>query len=382
MVVHDTRNDTRDLLRALAMPFQIQSLLFVALTSVLLGIFIGGDLIRIVMCIAAIWLILVWLTQYALVMIDDAANGVRESQTASLEMATAFQDARAWVHPALAVAIGVALYFNPDVPRWPALVFAALLFPASLGACATTGHAVHALHPGELARIMRGFGPWYPALVVFVLACAGLGLLVARSRASMILIVASIEMLLLLAYAGVGGALYIRRRELDFEPRNSPERIAQREEDARRAQRQQVFDGLYKDLRVRESARATTEAARWFRAAAPEHLKGDVHALLQAGTRWNEPREYPRLLRGLMPVMLELKQPALALSLADAGIAVAPGFAPATESDALTLIRYAQQTGRKRLALSLLDNYLGAASATPGAELQALQAALAEKLKG
>lgn len=366
-----TPSDGRDLLRALRMPFQLQSLVFVALTSVLLGLFIGGGLIRLLLSLAAIWLILVWLTQYALALIDDAANGVRESRTASAEMATAFLDARAWIHPALAVAIGVMLYLNPALPRWPVLLLAALLFPASLGVCAMSGHALRGLHPGELARVMRGFGVWYPALVVFVLACAGLGMLVARSSTSMMLSVASIEMLLLLAYACIGGAMYIRRHELDFHPRNSPERLAQRREEERRAQRQQILDGLYKDLRVRESARAMAEAARWLRASAPEHLKGDVHALLQAGVHWNEPREYPRLLRGLLPAMLELKQPALALSLADAGIAATPEFAPATDADTIALASYARQTGRKRLAQTLLENYL---RATPqaGAEVRAM----------
>ena len=41
MVIQDSRDDLRDLLRCLAMPFQFQSLIFVALTSVLLGFFIG-----------------------------------------------------------------------------------------------------------------------------------------------------------------------------------------------------------------------------------------------------------------------------------------------------------------------------------------------------
>jgi len=380
MVTQDTRNDLPDLLRALAMPFQLASLLFVALTSLLLGLFIGGDLIRLLVSIAAIWLILIWLTQYALALIDDAANGVRESRTASVEMATSLLDARAWVHPALAVGVGVLLYFHPEWPRLPALVIAALLFPASLGASAISGHAVHALHPGELARVIRGLGLWYPAVVLFVLACALLGMLVARRAGSMILIVASAEMLLLLAYAGIGGVLYVRRRELDFEPRRSPERIAQREEESRHDVRQQFIDGLYKDLRVRESARAARDAGRWLQDARPEHLKGDLHALLQAGRQWAEPREYPRLLRGLIPVLLEMKQPGLALAVADAGLAAMPKFAPAAEAEALALIRYGQQTGRGRLAQTLLDNYLGGTPAPqPGAELRALQAALAEK---
>ncbi|HMA11531.1 MAG TPA: hypothetical protein VKO83_06560 [Steroidobacteraceae bacterium] len=377
MVIQDTRDDLRDLLRCLAMPFQPQSLIFVALTSVLLGFFIGGDLVRMLVSIAAIWLLLVWLTQYALHIIDDAANGVREAQTASVEMATAFLDARAWVHPTLAVAVGVMLYFNPSWPRVPVLLGAALLFPASLGASVTTGHAINAVHPGEIARAMRGLGVFYPLVVVFVLGCALAGVLVAQRADSRILIVAVIEMLLLLVYAGLGGALYLRRRELGFEPRNSPERLAQRAEQERHAERQRFVDELYKDLRVREAARAAGNAARWLRASRPEHLKGDLHAILEAGSRWSEPREYPRLLRGLIPVMLEMKQPQLAFSLVEAGLAAAPDFAPATEAEAVQLIRYAQHTGRRRTARQVLGNYLAAKSTPPpGEALQALRSAL------
>lgn len=377
MVIQDTRHDLRDLLRCLVMPFQLQSLIFVALTSALLGFFIGGDLIRMLVSIAAIWILLVWLTQYALHIIDDAANGVREAQTASVEMATAFLDARAWVHPTLAVAIGVALYFNPGWPRVPVLLGAALLFPASLGASVMTGQALHALHPGEIARVVRGLGVFYPLVVAFVLGCALAGLLVARRAESMFLIVATIEMLLLLGYAGLGGALYLRRRELGFEPRHSPERLAERAEQERHAERQRFVDELYKDLRVRESARAAGNAERWLRASRPEHLKGDLHAIIEAGRKWSEPREYPRLLRGLIPVMLEMKQPALAFSLVEAGLATAPDFAPASEAEAVQLIRYAQHTGRRRAARQVLENFLGAKSAPPpGAALLALKSAM------
>jgi hypothetical protein len=377
MVTQDTRHDLRDLLRCLAMPFQFQSLIFVALTSTFLGLFIGGDLVRLVVSIAAIWLLLVWLTQYALHIIDDAANGVREAQTASVEMITSFLDARAWVHPALAVAIGLALYLNPSLPRLPVLLGAAVFFPASLGAAAMTGHALHALHPGEIARVVRGLGIFYPLLVAFVLGCALLGLLVARRADSMFLIVATIEMLLLLAYAGIGGALYLRRRELGFEPRVSPERSAQREENERHSERQRFVDELYKDLRVRESARAAGNAARWLRASKPEHLKADLHAILEAGRAWSEPREYPRMLRGLIPHLLEMKQPALAFSLVEAGLAKAADFAPATEAETVQLIRYAQHTGRRRAARQVLENYLGAkSSAPPGEALLALKSAM------
>jgi hypothetical protein len=356
------------------MPFQAQSLLFVALTSVLLGIFIGGDLIRMVLSGFAILLLLVWLTQYALHIIDDAANGVRESQTASVEMATSFLDARAWVHPILAVGISVLLYLYPGWPRMPVLLGAALLFPASLGASVMTGHALQALNPVAMAHTIRGFGLLYPLVVLFVLACMLAAMLATRQLDSTILVVAVIEMALLVAYAGIGGALYQRRIHLGFEPRRSPERVARALEDERRSVRQRFIDELYKDLRVREPARAAASAARWLRDCEPLHLKGDLQAILDAGRQWSEPREFPRMLRALIPVLLEMKQPALAFSLVEAGLAVVPGFAAASEAETIALVRHARHTGRKRAARQLLDNHLLAnAAAPPGPMLLALK---------
>jgi len=83
------------------------------------------------------------------------------------------------------------------------------------------------------------------------------------------------------------------------------------------------------------------------------------------------------MLRGLIPVLLEMKQPALAFALVEAGLAAAAQFAPATEAEALQLIRYAQHTGRRRAARQLLENFLAANSATPpGAALLALKSAM------
>ena len=76
-----------------------------------------------------------------------------------------------------------------------------------------------------------------------------------------VVLIASLQLLLLLVYAAIGGALYERRLELGFEPRISPERAAERVEAERLARRQQFIDGLYKDLRVREAPRAVAERA-------------------------------------------------------------------------------------------------------------------------
>ena len=58
------------------------------------------------MSILPIYMMMVWLTQFAFTMIDDVANGRREAATATAEMLSPFGDPRCWVHPALAAVIG------------------------------------------------------------------------------------------------------------------------------------------------------------------------------------------------------------------------------------------------------------------------------------
>ena len=77
------------------------------------------------------------------------------------------------------------------------------------------------------------------------------------------------------------------------------------------------------------------------------------------------------------PRLMEMKQPALAFSLVEAALAAAPDFAPATEAEAVQIIRYAQHTGRKRAATQILKNFLGAPNAPrPSEALQALKSAM------
>jgi hypothetical protein len=369
-----------ELLKVLAMPFQLASLLFVAVPSLLLGLLLllgGPTITTFVVSLSAIYLMLVWLTNYALHLLDDAANGVREARTASIEMMqNPFLDSRTWVHPLLAVALIFMHYLRPQWPQWPTLTAAVLLFPASIGACGMSSHARDALNPAMMLRVVRGLGAWYVALVLVVAGCAVLGALLARWLSLGVVLFASLQLLILLVYAAIGGALYERRLELGFEPRISPERAAERIESERLAQRQHFIDGLYKDLRVREAQRAVSSARQWLGAARPAELAVDLHAILAAGRNWAEPREYPRLLQGLLTVLREMRQPGLACTVAEAGLTVTPAFAPAQEDDAIALVGYALDTGRRRTATRLLENYLKRLEpgSEPGPQLAALRA--------
>lgn len=371
-----------ELLKVLAMPFQLGSLLFVAASSLLLGLilYIGGpNIATAVLSIYAIFSMLVWLTNYALRLIDDVANGVREASAASVEMlSNPFLDSRCWVHPAIAAALGTMHYMNPSWPTWPTLLGVTLLFPLSIGACAMSGHARDALNPASMLRVALGLGPWYVLLLGLVAICALLGVTLAKLLPLGTLLIAAEQLLLLVVYAAIGGALYERRIELAFEPRMSPERKADIAEAERVAGRQQFLDGLYNDLRVRETKRALASTRQWLAERGPNERTGDLQAILKAGASWKDLREYPRLVEGLVPVMLELKQPALAYTVAEAALAANPGFTADSEASATTLVNYALATGRRRGAAQLLENYLRRADAPAehGPQLAALRARL------
>jgi hypothetical protein len=289
-----------------------------------------------------------------------------------------FLDSRCWVHPVIAAALGTMHYLNPSWPTWPTLLAATLLFPLSIGACAMSGHARDAVSPAMMLRVARGLGPWYALLLGLVALCALIGVILARALPLGTVLIASEQLLLLVVYAAIGGALYERRLELAFEPRVSPERKADAAEAERIARRQQFLDGLYNDLRMRETKRGVASVRQWLAERDPRERAGDLHAILTASRNWNELREYPRLLQGLVPVLLELKQPALAFAVAETGLNTHPGFSPEAEADAVALADYALATGRRRGAAQLLENYLQRpdAPAEPGAQLTSLRARL------
>jgi len=367
--------DHVELLKVLAMPFQATSLLFVAVTSLLLGLIISAGWMTWLMALFLIWCLLLWLANYSLRLIDDAANGVRVTSAASGEMMIdPYLDARCWIHPAAGALLCLMHVLHPRWPVAPTLLAAALLFPLSLGACVMTGHARDAVSPATMLRVARGLGPWYPGLVAFVVLCGLAALGLTRLLPLGTLRVASLELLLLTTYAGIGGALYERRLPLQFEPRHDPERAVMRKEAERTARRQHFIDGLYRDLRVHQVQRALDSTRQWLASAQPTELAGDVAAILAAGRSWGMLRDYPRLLQGLLPVLLELKAAGVACTVAEAGLAASQAFGPASEPDAVAIIGYALDTGRPRTAARLLENHLQhAGGGEPGPRLLLLR---------
>jgi hypothetical protein len=169
--------------------------------------------------------------------------------------------------------------------------------------------------------------------------------------------------------------VYLRRIDVGFEPKVSPERTDARVAHERNLERQRMIDGLYRDLRVREVASAIATSSQWLVAAAPTELRSEVLAILAAGASWSEPRGFSQLLRGMIAQLIAMKQLPLAFAATEAGLNANPLFFPADESQAVAMIRHAQAIGRKRVAATLLTNFLAgiAGKSQPGRELLELR---------
>src|SRR5690606_9511872 len=368
-----------ELLRILLMPFRTASLLFVAVSSALLGFVLGsGFLILKVLGIFAVLITVVWLMRYAFRLIEDAANGVREPAVADIDMLNLVGDPRAVVHPALTVVLLGMHCTRPDWPVAPTLIGAALLSPPSIAASVMSGRVRDALNPLAIAAVVRDLGIMYPVMVLAVAACAGLGALLTGSLNTGWLLFVALELLLLLACACVGGAVYLRRFELGFVARVSPERRDEVAAQQRDRRRQQMLDHLYESLNAHKGDRALAEAQQWIDAATPLQLHEDVREIIAAGRTWNQPRAFARLLGGLLPALMEQHQPAMALRVTEAALAADAQFAPADEPTTMALVTYAMQTGRRREAGRLVENFARAlpAGGELGEKLTALRATL------
>jgi hypothetical protein len=367
------------LLRAMAFPLHMSSVLFIAMSSLILALITRGQGAAIFMSILPIYMMMVWLTQFAFTMIDDVANGRREAATATAEMLSPFGDPRCWVHPALAAIIALFLFWQPQIPPAPVLLVAWLLFPASIGAIAVSSRVLDALNPVAMWQVMRGLGPYYVLLLVATLFAGLLLVWIAQSDLWSVAKFALAELTLLEVYALIGGTLHQRRLELGFEPISNPERELEAAETERELRRQKVFDDVYRKLRVRETPKAIAAAREWFDALPNIELQRDVAALLEASRSWSEPKAFGNFAQGLITHLLSARQPGLALATAEEATRQASTFAPTLEADAVALARYAQQTGRKGVARALLQNFVAKAKdQAPGAELLALQQQLGE----
>jgi len=367
------------LLRALSLPFQATSLMFVAFTATLLALVgsIGGSIAP--LTILSTYILLSWINKYAFALLDHAANGGTEAPVASVEMLGPMGDWRAIVHPMLAAFVSIlAWWLHGFTPAYVALA-ALPLFPASVGALAISHQFLDAINPLSLWRTARDLGAQYLVLLAMMLGIGIVVVLLLRLGVTRVVLYVAVELLVLAFYAAIGGALHDRRIDLGFDPLNSPERQSEREAAEHVRQRQAMLDAVYTSTHAGNYVEGPKRLKDWF--TGPDaQLVPDAHATARQVLAWQKDRAVAETLRVLTSHCLEARQPAVALSTADAAVGRVPTFAVATEAEATALAQYASQTGRRGLARRLLENYAAAhPEAPPSPVAKSLRASLDDR---
>jgi len=351
------------LLRALAMPFQWTSLVLVALTASAAALALSVDAEIRVVAAVPLFFVASWLNKYACALLDQAANGATDAPVATVEMLGPFGGVRPLVH----VVLGAAVLWLMSVtgPQGsPRIALAAgLLFPASIAALAVHHRLLDALSPRALWRTIRGLSLWYLLLLGALAVFSAAAYLLAHSSLWSALRYGLMEVLLLCLYALIGGAVFARRIALGFEPRLSPEWAAERDTLQHERQRQQSIDLIYTAVRVQDAARARAALLSWLAAPGGNRLASDLQVMLTQAAQWPEQRGLQTVARTAIGELLRTDQPSIALAVATTALAHAPDFALNSETDSVTLARYALLCGRKGIARALLDNSMRAVNA-------------------
>lgn len=361
-------------LPALSLVFQAPALLLVALSSVVLAFLIGrapGPFA--VFFILPIWMMLTWVVKYGLALLDAAANGERKAPVPSTEMMGPFGDVRAWALPLYIGLVVLAAWHLPHAARIALGAAALVVLPLAMTSMAVSDRVFDAFNPLAWWKSSVGLGGSWPVLAAAFCALGVIGLAAWRSGLPTALVFAVTELLFLSGHALAGGFVHARRDELDFSPRNSPERTQERIDTQRNLERQRVFDEMYSAVRVRRDDQAVAALDRWLANSTAKQAEADIAALVAAGAQWNEPRGYGAVLRHLIAWSCERRKPGQALTITEFALALSPRFAPESADEVVMIARYAAQTSRRRLALQLLDNALVGAPPDSRPMLEVLQ---------
>ncbi len=346
-----------DLLHVLKLPLQAQSLLLAGINSLVITLVISVGGIRFPLAWFALYIMVVWSQRYAFALLEATANGESQAPVASVELLSPYSDARSWVAPLLVSLLVLTLFvFQTDWPRLPWLVGALLLLPLSLVSTVISDRLLDALNPLAWGRNLLGLREFYGLAVAASALAMGCAALLWRSPLPLFLCSVTSIMLLFVLYAVLGGLVHTRRKALNFSPRFSPERDAEKRAAAQAMDRQRALDDLFVAVRARQPQVAVLQFANWLDAQPVAEQVSSIHALLQTAQGWTEQRSLAATLCGLLEQRHAKQQPAQALQLAEQLLNFAPNHLPADPKLRQALSQYALQTGRKRLAAALAED--------------------------
>ena len=199
-------------------------------------------------------LLLIWLFNYAYVLLEHIANGRREPPVLAIEMLNPVNEQRPLMQLAIVLVVYGALRLLADyVSPAFAVVLELLAFialPASIGALGVGNRFLQAINPMALWHIVQSLRMVYVGIVVVVLTYGlSLSLLASGSLLASWLLIPLAQFAWLSVFALIGGSLYERREALGHEAIDTPERRAAHARWLLDRERARFMDTIYGEAR-------------------------------------------------------------------------------------------------------------------------------------
>jgi hypothetical protein len=367
---------TAKFLRYLLLPASFTVLVLIAGLS--LGFLLAeqAGLLGIVLAL----LLLIWLFNYAYVLLEHIANGAREPPVLTVEMLNPVNEYRPLLQLLIVLVVYGALrllawYLGP-VPAVALQVLAFIALPASIGALAVGDNYLQAINPLALWQIVQALRMAYAGIVVVVLVAGlALSLLARRSLLPSWILIPAAQFAWLSVFSLIGGCLYEQREALGHDAIDTPERRAVRAQRELDRQRGRFIDTLYGE------ARGGNLAAAWHTIEA--ELRVQHHAfeyydwLLERLGKLDNPRLASRLGQDYLSRALA-RDNARVTRLVQRCLAADPSFRPRSGAETLRVAELARLAGDRPSALALLADF---ERHFPGDIARAQAASMAEQLR-
>lgn len=276
----------RHLALAFATPWNATSIIFVAFSSLLLAGFESRGVLLPISLIGT-FLLAWWFFNYAFEVLDHAANGGTTAPIASIEVLSPFQ----W-RPLVQVAICfliVLLGSRRGATGDIIIILLLLVLPASIATLGVGDSILQAANPSTLCRVIIGMGAYYLLVLAVVGLFVALAITLHKADVWPFVRYVLLEIGILTVFAVLGTSVFLRRIEIGFEPRSSPERAMERDACEHLRQLDEVLDEAYGQTRLKDYERAASIIKRSLSNTDKIDIPNDVEVILQRVRGWGDP---------------------------------------------------------------------------------------------
>ena len=155
-----------------------------------------------------------------------------------------------------------------------------LVLPAAMATVEVGESPIRAANPFALWRITAGMGAYYLLVLAVISVFVALAAILQTTHL-WAFVRYMLEIGILTVFAVLGACVFLRRIEVGFEPRSSPERAMEREVGEHQLRIDEIIDQAYVQARLKEYERAASILKRWLSDTDEVSVSNDVKIILQ-----------------------------------------------------------------------------------------------------